>query len=268
MDKEKKLRIWIIVTLVIAVLMVGGMVGAWAMVLVRPLTEEMAKTTGELETAKADAGKLAAAKEALEEARVKEKRLDVQLAFFRNRYRSFDFGAWDPAKSNASSRPTVLLWRRLMHEFSYDYGPRLRGAIYAAAADYNPEEKRFVPYVDIAKLDDIKTQAPPRGPEEISIPTNGFFTPTVPALLNITLTGSLDQILKFLRRIHEGPILMKVGGGLKLEGSSPRVSVSFTLQPYLIARGTNVKLTAGGAAPVAPAGGAPPPTGSGPKPIQ
>ena len=70
MDKEKKLKIQIIVTLVIAVLMVGGMVGAWAMVLVRPLTEEMAKTTGELQKAKDTAKGLSTAKIALENANV------------------------------------------------------------------------------------------------------------------------------------------------------------------------------------------------------
>ncbi len=248
MDKEKKLRMQIIVTLVVAVLLVAGMVGAWAMVLVRPLDEEMVKTTGDLTTARADAAKMAGAKEALETARVKEKRLNVQLAFFRNRYRSFDFGAWDPAKSNPSSKAQIWLWRRLMHEFSYDYGPRLWGEIHGAANASG---------VSITTLDAIKTEAPPKGPENITIPANGFFTPTGPTPLNIAVTGTLDQILNFLRRIHEGQILMKVGGGLKLDGSSPRVSVGFTLQPYLVARGTNVNLTAAGAAPAAPAGGLP-----------
>ena len=115
-----------------------------------------------------------------------------------------------------------------MHEFSYDYGPRLWGEIHGAANASG---------VSITKLDDIKTDAPPKGPENVTIPTNGFFILTGAAPLSIAVTGTLDQILNFLRRIHEGQILMKVGGGLKLEGSSPNVSVSFTLQPYLIARG-------------------------------
>ena len=255
MDKEKKLKIQIIVTLVIAVLMVGGMVGAWAMVLVKPLTTEMEATGKALATAKETADKLAKAKTALEDANVKEKRLGVQLAFFRNRYRSFDFKNWGVLPDDATDKEkkaypqlTVDTWNRLMHESSYDYGPRLWGEIHGAAEASD---------VTITKLDDIHTEAPPKGPEDMGIPANGFFTPTGPTPLNITVTGTLNNLLVFLRRIHEGQILMKVGGGLKLEGTSPRVQVSFTIQPYLVAKGKYVKLTAGGAAPaVAAAGGA------------
>ena len=256
MDKEKKLKIQIIVTLVIAVLMVGGMVGAWAMVLVKPLTEEMKITSDALATAKGTAKKLADAKTALEDANVKEKRLGVQLAFFRNRYRSFDFKTWGVLPDTATEKEKkaypqlgVDTWNRLMHESSYDYGPRLWGEIHGAAEASG---------VTITKLDDIRTEAPPKGPEDMGIPTNGFFMPTGPTPLNITVTGTLDQLLTFLRRIHEGQILMKVGGGLKLDGASPHVQVSFTIQPYLVAKGKYVALTAAGAAPAvaAAAGGA------------
>jgi hypothetical protein len=256
MDKEKKLKIQIIVVWVVAVLLGGGMAAAWAMVLMRPLNEQLLEANTKVGTLKQTAGKLPAARESLETARVREDHLNLQLAFFRNRYRSFDFGSWDPSQNDdVNNKRREAIWRNWMREYSYNYGPRLWGEIHGAANASG---------VTISSLTAIDVEDPPKGPENVAIPPNGFFKPTGP--LNVTVAGTLDQILTFMRRIHEGQILMRVSGGLKLEGASPRVSTTLSIQPYLVARGQNVQLSAAAAAAAAPAPGAAPPPGGAPPP--
>jgi hypothetical protein len=253
MPKEKKYKIWLGVILGVGTFLLIGMGVAWAMLLMKPQNEELASKETELSQLKSTAQGLAAAKQALADAQVMETQLNEQLAFFRTRYRAFDYGNWDP--NSADKRNKALqekIWRAQMKEFSYVYGPRLIGELIGAASASG---------VQLTGWDKLKiaVQDPPKGPEDLTIPPNGLFKPTGEEPLPLTIVGNLDQILTFFKKIHQGQILMKVGSSLKLTGSSPRITATFTVQPYLVAKGKNVNLS--GAAPAAPAaGGSTPPS--------
>ena len=262
MTKEKKFKIWLGVIWGLGTLLLIGIGAAWAMLLMKPENEKLAQVNSELSTLKTTAQGLAAAKQSLAEAEAREVNVNKQLTFFRNRYRSLDYGRWDPNGTDAVNLALrEAIWREQMREFSYNYGPRLLGELLGAA------QSSGVTMVGWDKLK-IEVQDPPKGPENLTIPPNGFYKPTGEAPLPVVITGRLDQILDFFRKIHQGQILMKVGSSLKLSGSSPSITASFTVQPYLVARGEKVQLSAV-AAPAAgapgttgaPAGGSPP-TGS------
>jgi hypothetical protein len=133
--------------------------------------------------------------------------------------------------------------------------------------------------------------APPRAPEDLAIPANGFFRPTSNSnngVLSVTVTGTLTNVMRFFNRVNISPILMVVGT-LKLDsasggttpggtggfggppGSAPaanvatgepnQITATFTLTPYLLAAGPGVTLTAGGAAAATGAAPGVPPTG-------
>jgi hypothetical protein len=259
MNKEKKLKIQIGVTIGLTVLLLFGMVAGWAMALVRPQDEKLAAAQAEITKLKGTAGTLQKAKQDLAAAVIQEVHLNSQISFFRERYRSFDFDDWDPSitqpgateeekrKFRANEARKVAVWRDYMRDMSYNYAPQLQGEILGAA---------IASGVQINKLDSIRTGAPPRGPEELTIPANGFLKPTGDAPLAMEISGSLDQILDFFRKIHQGEILKTVGKSLKLEGSSPNVRASFTIQPYLVAKGRYVKVSAAAAPAAAAATGA------------
>lgn len=255
MPKEKKLKIWLGVILGVGSLLLVAMGAAWLMLLMKPQNEELLKETSNLSQLKTTAGGLAAAKQALVDAEVKEKHLSQQITFFRNRYRAFDYESWTPAGNpqlSAAQNKALQekIWRAQMKEFSYVYGPRLMGELIGAAQSSG---------VQLAGLDKLKitVQDPPKGPEDLSIPPNGLFKPTGEAPLAVEIHGSLNNILSFFKKIHQGQILMKVGNSLKLTGSSPNVTATFTVQPYLVAKGDGVQLSGAAAAPAggAPAGG-------------
>jgi hypothetical protein len=249
MTKEKKFKIWLGVIWGLGTLLLIGIGAAWAMMLMKPENEKLAQINTELATLKTTAQGLAAARQALAEAEAREVNVNKQLAFFRNRYRSLDYRNWKPGDAT----PTNLayqeaIWREQMREFSYNYGPRLMGELSGAAQSTG---------VRLSGGDNLKiaVQDPPKGPEDLSIPPNGFYKPTGDAALPLEIVGNLDQIQAFFRKIHQGQILMTVGSSLKLSGSSPRITATFTVQPYLVAKGDNVVLSAV-AAPAAGAAGA------------
>jgi hypothetical protein len=265
MTKEKKFKIWLGVIWGLGTLLLIGIGAAWAMLLMKPENEKLAQVNTELTALKNTAQGLAAARQAFAEAEAREVNVNKQLAFFRNRYRSLDYRNWKPGDAT----PTNLayqeaIWREQMREFSYNYGPRLIGELRGAADATG---------VTITGWSDLKiaVQAPPKGPEDLSIPPNGFYKPIGDAPLPLEIVGNLDQIQAFFKKIHQGQILMTVGSSLRLSDSSPRIRATFTVQPYLVAKGDNVVLSAAAApaagaagAAGAPASGAP--TGSGPPP--
>lgn len=260
MTKEKKFKIWLGVIWGLGTLLLIGIGAAWAMLLMKPENEKLAQINNELSTLKSTAQGLAAARQALAEAEAREVNVNKQLAFFRNRYRSLDFRNWKPGDASAVNKAyEEAIWREQMREFSYNYGPRLMGELLGAAQSSG---------VTLTGWDKLKiaVQDPPKGPENISIPPNGFYKPTGDAALPLEITGNLEQIQAFFKKIHQGQILMKVGNSLKLSGSSPRITATFSVQPYLVAKGENVVLSAA-AAPAAGTGGTPgsggtPPTGA------
>lgn len=249
MTKEKKFKIWLGVIWGVGTLLLIGIGAAWAMLLMKPENETLAQVNTELSTLKSTAEGLAAARQALAEAEAREVNVNKQLTFFRNRYRALDFRSWKPGDTSAVNKAyEEAIWREQMREFSYNYGPRLMGELLGAAQSSG---------VTLTGWDNLKiaVQDPPKGPENLSIPPNGFYKPTGDAALPLEIVGNLDQIQAFFKKIHQGQILMKVGNSLRLSGSSPRITATFSVQPYLVARGENVVLSAV-AAPAAGTGGA------------
>ena len=258
MSKEKKFKIWLGVILGLGTFLLIGIGVAWFMLLIKPQTEELFAVNKEYDELKKTAGDLAPAKQALAAAEEKEKHLITQLAYFRNRYRAFDYGKWSP--NTTALQPAELkayqeiIWRKQMQEFSYDYGPKLLGELIGAAQASG---------VRMGGWDKLKlgVQDPPKGPEDLTIPPYGYYKPTGDAPLSLEITGSLEQILSFFTIIHKGEILKTVGSSLKLTGSSPNITASFTLQPYLLVKGEGVTLAGGGAAAPAAGGAGTTPSG-------
>lgn len=252
--KEKNLKIQIGIILGLGFLLIVGMVAGFSMLLIKPENEKLAGSLAKLQALKTEAEPLAKNKLLLAEAEVQEVHLNAQLEFFRNRYRAFNYGPWDPAKpdtdkENKAYKETV--WQDLMKEFSYEYGQRLESEIYGAAVRSG---------VEITKLDKIQIQDPPQMPEQLAMPSSGFFKPTGPEPLDMEIVGTLDQVLSFFENIHKGTILTTVGPSLKLQGSAFKVIATFSIQPYLVAKGKSLKLSGTApavAAPGAPAAGAP-----------
>ena len=159
------------------------------------------------------------------------------MDYFRKRYRNLEFNL-------TSEGATQATWIRLLNEHFADYGLELRRQLVQAA-----DESGVV--INTA----AKIENPPQVPENVIPPPSGFAKPVTGGALSVTVTGSASAILRFFDRINKAEILMGVGN-VKLEGTSPLISASFSLTPYLVASGDSANLpgAASAAAPVAGAG--------------
>jgi hypothetical protein len=259
------------------------MIAAWFFALIKPLKETTAKTEKEYDDEAAVARTL---QQRLDEKKKAEDRkiyLEGQLAYFRQRYRNLRFGdiGSDPGNlTDAQRSARIAAWRAQLNEFYAGYNNTLRATLVSIANETGVTINIAPPKVD----------APPRAPEDVTIPATGFFRPTSNTnngALNTTVTGSLSNIMRFFNRINYSQVLMVIGT-VKLEdastgGSTPQggsgaatpvattaggrnpIRASFNVTPYLLAAGEGVKLGAGTAAPAAggPPGSTPtsPPTG-------
>ena len=254
--------IWGVVT---AVLLIGMSVG-WYVALIRPQKEAILTAETKYKDRKAVADQLPTALSDQAKAEQNLRYAKGQLMFLRSRYRSlyFDFGReTDTAFAKADS-PDVrdykknLTWRRWLNEYYSGYGLALRQELIDAANDSG-----------VLINTTFKVDAPPKAPEEVVPPGNGFFKPTG-GPLEVKVTGTLPAIMTFLRRLNSlsANILFLVGN-IKLEGTSPQIVATFPVTPYLLATGEPVTLAGvTKAAPAAPVGGPPgavgPPGAGGP----
>lgn len=269
---ETRIRRNIIILVVVTFLVLVGISAGWFFLLVRPQREEMAKVETEYTARKAKADGLKKAMEQERQAKDKLEYLKGQMFFFRGSdesravnglYRRLYFGDIE-GTSPLNERDRLEAWRAWMNEYHYEYGPALKLELMSAA---NDEPSRQAPVV--ITMSDIKVDDPPQMPEEVKgkIPPNGFLKPlsaTNNGDLDITVTGSFPNIMRFLERLNRSSFLLVVGN-IKLEGHSPSLKASFKLTPYLIAGGKGAKIAA--AAPAAPAegdAGAVPPEGAAP----
>lgn len=234
--KETKLKRGIIISLVVTFVLLIGMVVAWNMVLIRPLKEEIAKAQDEYKKEKTDADRLKTALEKQAQAEQNAELVNLQLAYFRRRYRSLNF-------TDDMTKPGVreAVWLRYMNEYFADYGLELRRELIQVANE-----------TGVVINTSVKVDPPPQLPEQVAPPPSGYLKPVTGGALATTVTGPLPDIMRFLNRISQSPILMAVGN-VKLDGFSPNIKASFTITPYLVGTGNEVKLPAG-AAPAAPAG--------------
>jgi hypothetical protein len=135
-----------------------------------------------------------------------------------------------------------IAWRSWMNEYHYQFGPALQLELKRAEA---------ASQVSLT-MPAIKVDDPPQTPEAVKAPNNGFLKPlsaTNNGTLALTVSGTFQNILRFLEEINHSNILMVVGN-IKLEGYSPTIKASFPVTPYLVASGPGAKLSAS-AAPAA-----------------
>ncbi len=248
MEKIILRNIYIVIGVTVALLII--MVGVWAKMLMSPQMEALTKAKGEYDTAKTEADKLPQALNDKLKAQHEVQFVKDQLAFLQQRFRrlSFDYQGRD---INADRVAKEVIWRRWLNEYHHEYGRALSRELIAIA---NAS--------DVNIKTEVKVEAPPQIPEAVTVPTNGLLKPTGATPLAIEITGRLPNIKDFLTRINRSSIFMVVTSpGIKLEGYSPDIKATFTVQPYLLAVGKNVQISAAaGTAPAgaAPAGGAPP----------
>lgn len=229
--RRKILRNTYIVIGVSALLLIA-MVAAWYLVLVRPQNDQIAEKTKQYEQRSAVAAELGKNLKARAKALEEQDYLNGELAFLRERYRSLDFSGSQDEN-----------WRRWMNEYYAEFGIAVRRELIAAANASG-----------VIINSTIKVDAPPQVPENVQAPPSGFLKPTSAngGALGVEIRGTFPAIINFLNRINLSPILMVVGN-IKLEGASPDIKATFTLTPYLLARGAEI--TASPAA--APSGNGP-----------
>jgi len=286
---ETKIRRSIFILIGLTVLLLIGMVLGWFFVLVRPQKEAIAEVQGNYEKRKSVADGLQGALDAQQKADDKKRYVDAQLAFFRGnaetgwqgRYRAFRYG--DIGDPNATmtkeqtARRNDAFGRALRENFS-NYGISLGEAL--------TEQANAVPLDHGRKLlfsTSVKVDAPPKMPEDLTIPANGLIKPTAgtgDGALACTVVGSFNQIKDYFNRINRAPILFVIGtvkltvgaeagatsstttaGALAgavnavstlTSAGPPPITCTFNITPYLLATGEGAqKLTIGGAAPAA-----------------
>lgn len=221
---ETKLRRLIIGTFIGTFVLLVGMVVAWNMVLIRPLNESRATALTALEAE----SKVGAQLGANLKLKVKQEKnlilLQDQLDAYRLRFRAinFDFGPTERERT----------WKGYMTEYSREYGLALREEVKGAADEIG---------VDVTAS--AAVEAPPQKPEDVPVP-GGFLKPVVGGSVGLALEArSFNDILRFLKRINQGKILMMVGN-VKLEGYAPAIKATLTITPYLLTKGPGVKLPA------------------------
>lgn len=172
---------------------------------------------------------LPAAQEAQRKAEDKTEYLRTQLAFFRQRYRTLNFGDIG-GTSPLQIANRQIAWRRWLNEYFTDYGNAVRTELLTAAQQTGVQLKS-----------EIKVGAPPAAPELVVPPANGLFRPTGEPL-KVSVAGPLPSIIRFLDRVNDSSILFLVGRDLKLEGESPNITATVSITPYLLAAGVGAPI--------------------------
>ena len=242
----KKLNYWIWGTLIGAFVLTVAMVLVWKFKFYDQVVQKLDTSTKAYATSSGNAAKLSKTRVAALLAYQKLGLAQGELAYFRTRYRSLQMNVEpDPV---AGFGPRDATFVRYLNEYSRDFGLAARGQLIRAADESG------------VKIDtSIKVDAPPQNPEDVKAPDSGFLKPETDAL-DVTVTGTLDDILRFFQIINRSEILMVVGN-VKLEGLSPSIKASFTLTPYLLVTGNSAKQKeipglAGGASTTGAAGAA------------
>jgi hypothetical protein len=279
---EGRIKRNIYILIGVTFVLLTGMIAAWFFALIKPLKERTATTEQQYQARRAVAETLPTKLAAQKQAEDRQVYIEGQLAYFRQRYRNLQFGdiGTDPANLTPLQKAArIQAWRAMLNEFYAGYNNTLRTTLVNVANQTGVTINIAAPKVD----------APPRAPEDLVIPANGFFRPTSNTnngVLNASVTGSLTNVMRFFNRVNISPILMVVGtikldsanagantagspGGGATEvttagaatGEPNQITATFSLTPYLLAAGPGVNLTVGSAAAGAAPGAAPPGVG-------
>ena len=236
---------WIAVGVSVFLLFV--MVIAYVQLPLKKARATIAADTSKYEGLKTEADGLPKAQEEQRKAEDKTDYLRTQLTFFRQRYRTLNFGDIN-GTSAVQIANRQIAWRRWLNEYFSDYGLAVQTELVTAARQ-----------TGVVLNSKINVGAPPSAPEQVIVPANGLFRPTG-AALEVSVAGPLPSIIRFFDRINDSSILLLVGRDLKLEGESPNITATVSITPYLLAAGIGAPIgtsvTAGaGAAGAGAAGG-------------
>lgn len=244
---ETTYRRGIFITFIVTFVLLVAMIVVWKLKFYDDVNAQIATTQADLDKNQETGKNLPAELKA--EAIAKEQLVlaNEQLNYFRQRFRSLNFDLTPGAPLNRT-------WRGYMNEYFADYGLEMRRQLVQAADD-----------TGVVLNTTVKVDAPPQLPELVSAPPTGFLKPITGSTLNVDVTGAFPDILRFLERVNRSPILMTVGA-IKVEGASPALKATFTITPYLVAKGPAVKLPAAAPATPAEGGGEPPVEGESPVP--
>jgi hypothetical protein len=236
---ETKLRRGIISTFAVTFAIIVAMIVVWKLKFYDDVTSRRDAAQKDLEAQTTIAKDLS--KNLLAEAVAKD-RVDLanrQLSYFQARFRSLDFDLTDEFTRNRT-------WVGYMQEYYADYGLQMRRQLVQAAEDTN-----------VVLVTTLKVDAPPQLPEAVTPQNSGFMKPISGGSITVDVTGAFADIVQFLRRINRSAILMSIGN-IKMEGASPLTKATFTITPYLVAKGKSIVLQAPAAAAAAPVPGGDP----------
>ena len=219
---EKKLRIAWIGTLVGAFVLIVAMVLVWKFRFYDPLLSELDTATTEFAKQDEQAKKLDAS---LKGALLAQQRLELangELEYFRARYRNLPMDLTESPVVGQGPRNATFV--RYLDEYSLNFGKAARAQLIRAADESG-----------VQITTNIKVQAPPQNPEDVTAPASGLLKPSN-EILGVTVTGTFGSILQFFQIINKSEILMVIGN-VKMEGTSPAIKTTFTITPYLVVSG-------------------------------
>jgi hypothetical protein len=218
---ETKLKRWIIGTFCGTFALIVAIIVVWKLKFYDDVTSKLEQTNRDYETQSTTAKDLS--KNLLAAAIAKDRAVlaKQELNYFRNRFRSLNFDLADEGRRNRT-------WGGYMNEYFADYGLAMRRELVQAAQDAN-----------VILATKLQVDPPYQLPEEVVAPASGFLKPVTGGTITVDIIGSLPNILAFLQRINRSAILMSVGT-IKLEGPSPLTKATFTVTPFLVAKGPAV----------------------------
>ena len=213
---------WIAVGVFVFLLIVAIVV--YVQFLLKPTRAAITADQSKYQSLKTEADGLPKAQEDQRKAEDKTDYLRTQLTFFRQRYRTLNFGDIN-GTSAVQIANRQIAWRRWLNEYFSDYGLAVQTELVTAARQ-----------TGVVLNSQINVGAPPAAPEQVIVPANGLFRPTGNPL-EVSVSGPLPSIISFFDRINDSSILFMVGRDLKLEGESPNITATVSITPYLLAAG-------------------------------
>jgi hypothetical protein len=265
--KESRITRNTYILLGVTVLLLIGAISAWYFGLIRPQKALLATATTNYNTQLGIANQLPTALTEQKKAEDRLVYLQGQMGFLKQRYRNLYFG--DLGVDYASETPLQkanreIAWRNWMNTYYYGYGPALKR-----------ELERAADAAGVVISTSISVVPPPKAPEEVAPPANGLLKPVgsggaggapggppiggppgaagagaAGGAMSVTVSGSLDNILRYFDSLNTYATLVNVGNiTLNNDPSSPtRVSASFSITPYLLASGPGSLKVYGGIA--------------------
>lgn len=218
---ETKLRRGIYLTFGITFALIVAIIVVWKLKFYDDVTAKLEQNARDYTTASTTAKDLSNNLLAAAVAKDKAVLAKQQLNYFRNRFRSLNFDVTDEGRRNRT-------WRGLMSEYFADFGLSVRRELIQAAQDSN-----------VVLNSSLKVDYPAQMPENVAPPASGFLKPVTGGNMTVDVVGPLPNIIGFFERINQSSILMTVGA-IKLEGPSPITKATFTITPYLLAKGPSV----------------------------